>query len=148
MKIFIKTLAALVIMAFLFISCNRDDDNSGTNNPTATAGFAWREDSPTATEQKAPFANFQGKTLFALDANQSTVFEINLMKGSAPGTYTFDGDYINGTALVYTTKNFVATGGTITVTEKTATKISGKFEATGTGSVSKIYGTFTNIEIK
>jgi hypothetical protein len=68
------------------------------------------------------------------------------MKSSAVGTYTFDGDYIKGTALVYVTKNFNATGGTITITEKTDSKVSGKFEATGTGNgITKVYGTFTGI---
>ena len=109
----------LMVLAVLFISCERNEDD-GTNTATSsTAGFTWKEDSQTAPEQNASSAYFQGSSIFALNASNATVFEINLMKSSAVGTHTFDGDYIKGTALVYVTKNFNATGGTITITEKT-----------------------------
>ena len=139
----------LMVLAVLFISCDRAEDD-GTNTATSsTAGFTWKEDSQTAPEQKALSAYFQGSSIFALNASNATVFEINLMKSSAVGTHTFDGDYIKGTALVYVTKNFNATGGTITITEKTGSKVSGKFEATGTGNgITKVYGTFTGIPVK
>ena len=139
----------LMVLALLFISCDRKDDD-GTNTATSSgAGFTWREDSLTAPEQNASSAYFQGSSIIALNASNATVFEINLMKSSAVGTYTFDGDYIKGTALVYVTKNFNATGGTITITEKTDSKVSGKFEATGTGNgITKVYGTFTGIGVK
>ena len=124
----------LVVLAVLFISCDRNKDDETNTATSSTAGFTWREDSQTAPEQKASSAYFQGSSIFALNASNATVFEINLMKSSAVGTHTFDGDYIKGTALVYVTKNFNATGGTITITEKTDSKVSGKFEATGTGN--------------
>lgn len=142
-------LKTLMVFSVLFISCDRNSDEETTAPPAATAGFTWKEDSQTAPEQKASSAYFQGKSIFALNASNATVFEINLMKSSAVGTYTFDGDYIKGTALVYVTKNFSATGGTITITEKTDSKVSGKFEATGTGNgITKVYGTFTDIPVK
>ncbi|WP_313031427.1 hypothetical protein [Soonwooa sp.] len=139
----------LIVLAVLFISCDRNEDD-GTNTATSsTAGFTWKEDSETGPEQKSSSAYFQGSSIFALNASNTTVFEINLMKSSAVGTYVFDGDYIKGTALVYVTKNFNATGGTITITEKTDSKVSGKFEATGTGNgITKVYGTFTGIPMK
>ena len=41
----------LVVLALLFISCDRKEDD-GTNTATSsTAGFTWREDSQTAPEQ-------------------------------------------------------------------------------------------------
>ncbi|WP_312422410.1 hypothetical protein [Epilithonimonas sp.] len=138
----------LMVLVLLFISCDRKDDATSTAT-SSTAGFTWKEDSQSASEQKASSAYFQGSSIFALNASNATVFEINLMKSSAVGTYTFDGDYIKGTALVYVTKNFNATGGTITITEKTDSKVSGKFEATGTGNgITKVYGTFTGIPVK
>ena len=139
----------LMVLALLFISCDRNEDD-GTNTATSsTAGFTWKEDSQTKKKKKASSAYFQGSSIFALNASNATVFEINLMKSSAVGTHTFDGDYIKGTALVYVTKNFNATGGTITITEKTGSKVSGKFEATGTGNgITKVYGTFTGIPMK
>lgn len=145
----IKTIALIATMMFFFTACRSDDNTNNSNATSTTAGFTWREDSQTAPEQKASSAYFQGKSIFALNASNATVFEINLMKSSAVGTHTFDGDYIKGTALVYVTKNFNATGGTITITEKTGSKVSGKFEATGTGNgITKVYGTFTDIPVK
>ena len=139
----------LMVLAVLFISCDRNEDD-GTNTATSTtAGFTWKEDSQTAPEQKASSAYFQGSSIFALNASNATVFEINLMKSSAVGTHTFDGDCIIGTALVYVTENFNATGRTITTTEKTGSKVSGKFEATGTRNrITKAYGTLTRIPVK
>ena len=137
----------LMVLAVLFISCDRNEDDGTNTAPSSTAGFTWKEDSQTAPEQKASSAYFQGSSIFALNASNATVFEINMMKSSAVGT--FDGDYIKGTALVYVTKNFNATGGTINITEKTDSKVSGKFEATGTGNgITKVYGTFTGIPVK
>ena len=107
-----------VVLAVLFISCDRNEDDGTNTANSSTAGFTWKEDSQTAPEQKASSAYFQGSSIFALNASNATVFEINLMKSSAVGTHTFDGDYIKGTALVYVTKNFNANGGKKTIPYK------------------------------
>lgn len=151
MKSIIKTVV-IVLFSFALFSCSRDDNNKKSAQP-ASQGFKWRENDPAAAEQTAASAKFQASSLFALDANGNTLFEINLMTGSSAGTYTIDGDYIHGVALVYTTANFNATSGTIKITEKTAAKISGTFEAHGTGTgtgagLTKIYGTFTDIPVQ
>ena len=40
-----------MVLAVLFISCDRNEDD-GTNTATSsTAGFTWKEDSQTAPEQ-------------------------------------------------------------------------------------------------
>jgi hypothetical protein len=147
----IKTLSFfLVLFSLVLVSCSSDDSSSSGGGPSATTGFKWKENSTTATENTAASSNFQASSLFAKNGSNATIFEINLMQGSAVGTYTFDGDYINGTALTYVTEDFNATSGTITITEKTATEISGSFEAHGTGNngLTVIYGTFTDIPVQ
>lgn len=150
MKNIIKLLSVFVTIILFATSCRKDDDNAPTNNNPTTAGFKWKENDPNGVEKTAASARFQGgNTIIAQDTSNQTLFEINLMKGSTPGTYNFDGDYIKGVALYYTTASFNATSGTITITDKTASKISGTFEAHGTGtSITKIYGTFTDIPVQ
>ncbi len=146
MKNTFKLLSIFTVIALLTISCRKDDED----NHTATAGFKWREHNQTGAEKTSGSARFQGgNTIFATDSNGKTFFEINLIKGSNPGTYTFDEDYIKGVAIFFVDDNFSAKSGIITITEKTASIISGNFEAIGRGnSISKIYATFTDIPIQ
>ena len=153
MKNFIKTIAALSMMLFLFISCNRDDSETTPNNPTTTAGFTWKENDPNSTTIKTAGSSevrTQYKSIFAFagtTATSGTLFEINLT-GVSPATYDLAA---SGNAFYH---SGFGNGGTITgkvvITKNDGEKASGTFEAftTATGSVTKVYGTFTDIPVK
>ena len=141
MKVLLITLFSLSIIA-----CSNDNDNN--NNPTATDGFKWRENSATATEKTAGSAEVrtQYKSIFAFagaTSSTGTVFEINLT-GVTPGTYnlgTNNAFYFNGA-----TGN--PTSGKVVITANANGKASGSFEAFyASGTITSVYGTFTNIPV-
>ena len=147
MKTITKLFSLMVLLTLLFTSCSSEDDT--TSNTNATSGFSWRENSSTAPEKNAASADFKINTLRAYDAQKNMLFEINLMKGSSVGTYTIDGDYVKGTAVYYLGDSFNATSGTLKVTANANGKMSGTFEASGSGkTISKIYGTFNDIPVQ
>lgn len=149
MKNFTPIFILLTFVLLIITSCNSDQNDPATPIPSASAGFKWKENSTTATEKTAASADFKTNTMRAYDANQKMIFEINLMKSSAVGTYTIDGDYVKGTALYYLEDSFNATSGTFTITSNTNGKMSGTFEAHGSGNtISTMYGTFTDIPIQ
>ena len=146
---FLKTIVLVLVSGLIFLlnSCSRSDDEPQQNS--STSGFSWRENSSTAPENNAASADFKINTLRAYDAQSKMIFEINLMKSSAVGTYSIDGDYVNGTALYYLDDSFNATSGTFTITANSNGKMSGSFEASGSGkTISKMYGTFKDVPVK
>lgn len=135
--------------SLMLISCSSDNDATNTNNNNPTSGFVWRENFIDAPLNNANSAYFTVafNTLIAKDANNITLFELNLT-GATPATYP-----INNTPVFFTYTGinpiFVATGGQVVITSNANGKLSGTFEAfkTGTG-LTRIYGSFTEIPIQ
>lgn len=138
----------LVLFTMVLASCS-NDDASDTNNNNPTSGFVWRENLVDAPINYANSAYFTAafNTLIAKDANNVTLFEINLTAAS-PGTYAIDNSSV---FFAYTGVDpmYVATGGQVVITTNDSGKISGTFEAfrTGTG-LTRIYGSFTDVVIQ
>ena len=138
----------IVLMTISSISCSNDDDNSSptVTPPTISDGFTWTINGTTASKNTTVANyNLQGSAMNLFATPNGTVFEINLT-GSAPGTYTLG----NGNALYYnfsTSENLISpTSGTVIITSFANSKVSGTFNASGSGTgVTTISGTFTNI---
>lgn len=146
-----KKIISLLVVIFIVFSCNRNDENNSTPTNPTTSGFTWRENDPNATVKKAGSAELrtQYKSIFAFagtTATSGTIFEINLT-GVSPATYDLA---TSGNAFYF--KDFPS-GGTITgkviITSNSGGKASGTFEAftTASGSITKVYGTFTDIPV-
>lgn len=108
MKKLINIILILLTFLTITISCNREESGT-TNNPSATAGFSWRENDPNGTVKSAASAELrtQYKSIFAFDSGNTTLFEINLT-GTVPGTYDL---FATGNAFYF--KN-MSTAGAIT----------------------------------
>ena len=149
MKTFKNLLFASLVTLFYSCSSNNDSIAPTTNQPSATAGFSWRENDPNSTTIQiayTPTFSTQYKTLIAKTQAGATLFEVNLTSGNV-GSYTVN----NSTNVVtYTGVNpyFIATSGTVNITASANGKMSGNFEAfrTGTG-VTRIYATFVDVSI-
>ncbi|MFV0605037.1 MAG: hypothetical protein ACK5NK_04265 [Niabella sp.] len=144
---YLKT--ALLATVVLFSACSKDDE---PGNPTATAGFKWRENSTTATEKTAGYSELrtQYKSIFSFEGTAATpgttLFEINLT-GVTPATYDLA---TSGNSFYF---KDMATGspvtGKVVITANSGGKASGTFEAfTGGSGITKVYGTFTDIPVK
>ncbi len=147
MKPALKLMSFVAFCLLFLLACSRDDDNNQPQNPQNTPGLTWRENDINGTVKSAGSAEFRNtyKSLFAFagsTATSGTVFEINL-NGVAPGTYDFSSGnafYFNG----FSSGNPVT--GKLVLTSNTNGKASGTFEAFTTGgSITKVYGTFTDI---
>lgn len=142
-------LIAAVFAVGLFASCNNDDDNNAVIPMPAPAGtgFTWKENDPNGSDHVAATAMFttQYHTLIAKDAQDATVFEINLSSG-APGTYMIG----SANAVTFTAVNpyFTAESGEVIITANANGKMSGTFKAfrSGTGTT-RLYGTFNDITV-
>lgn len=151
MKTYIKFLTVTYIVLFAsmnIISCERSNSDSDEETPPAATGFFWRENDMNATQKTAGSSELrtQYKSIFAFTGNSSTsgtVFEINLT-GTAAATYDLS---TTGNALYFNGFG-TATAGKVIIIKNDGSKASGTFEATGTGgTVSKVYGTFTDITV-
>ena len=148
MKIFMKTLTLLSLM-LIIVSCSRKDDDPTPPTPTSSAGFTWRENDPNGAVKTAGSSEVrtQYKSIFAFSgatATSGTVFEINLTD-ITPGTYKIGSSnafYFNGN-----TTN--PSSGEIVITANANGKASGTFKAIwNSGSITSVYGTFTDIDVK
>lgn len=150
MKTILKTITLLATVLLLCSSCRSSDDDSQNNQiPSASPGFTWRENDPNATAKSAGSSEVRVtyKSIFAFagtDATSGTLFEINLT-GVAAATYdlatTGNSFYFSGFGS--------ATSGKVIITKNDGSKASGTFEAfTTTGTITKVYGTFTDIAVK
>lgn len=146
MKNLLKVLL-ITLFSLSIIACSNDNDNNN-NNPTATAGFKWRENSTTATENTAGSSEVrtQYKSIFAFQGATSstgTLFEMNLT-GVAPGTYNLG----TNNSFYFNAATGNPTSGNVVITSNANGKASGTFEAHyASGSISAVYGTFTNIPV-
>ena len=148
MRISIKKLILILSVLLLAVSCNREETDATTTNPSATSGFTWMENDPNGAVKTAATSELrtQYKSIFAFDSSNATLFEINLT-GTAPATYDLA---TSGNAFYF---KDMATGGAITgkviITSNSGGKASGTFEAftSGTG-ITRVYGTFKDIIVK
>ncbi|NHM00827.1 hypothetical protein [Flavobacterium difficile] len=136
----------LILCAMVIASCSNDNQENNNDTSPNPTGFVWRENLIDAPLNSASSAYFTAafNTLIAKDANNITLFEINLT-GASPGTYAIDNSSV---LFTYTGVNpmYVATGGQVVITTNASGKISGTFEAfrSGTG-LTRIYGSFTDV---
>lgn len=147
-NLFVFLLIFLFLSASL-LSCDRNDEEETNTPPPATAGFTWRENSTTAPLKTAGSSEVrtQYKSIFAFTgatATSGTVFEFNL-SGLAPATYP-----VNATNAFYFDGNTATPAtGEVVITANANGKASGTFKATWTsGTVTSVYGTFTDIPVK
>ena len=139
---------SLFLVTLLMTGCERDSEPESTT-PPASAGFTWRENSTTAPLKTAGSSEVrtQYKSIFAFTgatATSGTVFEFNL-SGLAPATYP-----VNATNAFYFNGNTATPAtGEVVITANANGKASGTFKATWTGgTVTSVYGTFTDIPVK
>lgn len=139
----------LILFTMVITSCSNDNEENDNDTSPGPSGFVWRENLVDAPINYANSAYFTAafNTLIAKDANNVTLFEINLTAAS-PGTYTIDNSSV---FFTYTGVNplYVATGGQVVITSNANGKLSGTFEAfrSGTG-LTRIYGSFTDVVIQ
>lgn len=139
----------LILCAMVVTSCSNDNEKNNNDTSPNPSGFVWRENLVDAPLYNASSAYFTAafNTLIAKDANNVTLFEINLT-GASPGTYVIDNSSV---FFSYTGVNpvYVATGGQVVITSNSNGKLSGTFEAfrSGTG-LTRIYGSFTDVVIQ
>ena len=145
MKLLIYSAAILV---FTLQSCSNDDESTSNNNTNSR--FTWKENGGTEIKADSAFYETQYKTIKAFknynDPSQKKFIEINLTNG-IPATY----DTANGNAIsfLYASNLFVASTGSITITENASNAMSGSFTgASTTGTVTSIEGAFQSIEIR
>lgn len=147
MKTLLKTFLMLFV-AISILSCSRNGEDQAPAIP-ATAGFKWKENTQTATEKTAGSAEVrtQYKSIFAFQgatATSGTLFEINLTS-VAPGTYTLGGS----NAFYFNAATGTPTSGNLVITSNANGKASGTFEAHySSGSITAVYGTFTDIPVQ
>jgi len=137
---------ALVITAFA--SCSDDDSAPNDNqNQPATASFTWTENGGATITADSAFYVTQYKTIKAFKgANMAHFVEINLTADS-PATYQIGSG--NAVSKLDGTGVYVASSGSVTISEKTATKMSGSVTSTGSGSsVTALNAQFTDIEVR
>lgn len=147
-NLFVFLLTFLFLSASL-LSCDRNDEEETNTPPQATAGFTWRENSTTAPLKTAGSSEVrtQYKSIFAFTgttATSGTLFEFNLT-GVTPATYA-----INASNAFYFDGNTATpASGEIVITSNANGKASGTFKATwSSGTVTSVYGTFTDIPVK
>lgn len=138
----------LMVLSVLFISCDRNEDD-GTNTATSsTAGFTWRENSTTVPVKTAGSSEVrtQYKSIFAFTgttATSGTLFEFNLT-GVSPATYTIGGS----NAFYFSGNTATPASGEVVITSNANGKASGTFKATwSSGTITSVYGTFTDIPV-
>ena len=139
---------SLFLVTLLMTGCERDSE-PGSTTPPASAGFTWRENSTTAPLKTAGSSEVrtQYTSIFAFTgatATSGTLFEFNL-SGLAPATYP-----VNATNAFYFNGNTATPAtGEVVITANANGKASGTFKATWTsGTVTSVYGTFTDIPVK
>ena len=149
MKTMIKTIALIATMMFFFTACRSDDNTNNSTATSTTAGFTWRENSTTAPVKTAGSSEVrtQYKSIFAFTgttATSGTLFEFNLT-GVSPATYTIGGS----NAFYFSGNTATPASGEVVITSNANGKASGTFKATwSNGTITSVYGTFTDIPVK
>lgn len=141
-------LTALVLM--LNYSCTKSDDSKKTtpttpSSPTALTGFFYSVDAATdSTKADTSWVNGRYNTIIAQKSSK-TIVEINLTALTV-GTYNISSS--NMLSYDLGTSYWSATGGTVVISKNSDNKLTGYYNVTGTGSVNKVHGSFTDIIIK
>ena len=137
-----------MVLAVLFISCDRNEDDGTKTATSSTAGFTWRENSTTAPVKTAGSSEVrtQYKSIFAFTgttATSGTLFEFNLT-GVSPATYTVG----SSNAFYFSGNTATPASGEVVITSNANGKASGTFKATwSSGTITSVYGTFTDIPV-
>lgn len=149
MKTLTTFLITLLICSISLMSCDRNEEDNGSTTPPTASGFTWRENSTSAPLKTAGSSEVrtQYNSIFAFTgttATSGTLFEFNLT-ALTPGTYQ-----VNSSNLFYFNGNTATPAtGKVVITTNANGKASGTFEATwSTGSVTAVYGSFTDIPVK
>ncbi|MBS1549418.1 MAG: hypothetical protein JSS94_06050 [Bacteroidetes bacterium] len=151
MKKLIYLPLAIVLLCTSSCSSSSDDTPIGVS-PQNQTGFVWHENTPTATAKNAGSAELRTlyKSIFAFQGSTTTsgtLFEINLT-GTSPATYDLA---TSGNAFYFS--GFPSSGtitGKVIITKNESGKASGTFEASssGSGAITKVYGSFTDIPVQ
>lgn len=143
-----KILLSSALIIATFASCS-DDDNSAGNNPNqpVAGSFTWTENGGAIITADSAFYVAQYKTIKAFKgANMANFIEINL-SADAPATYAIGSG--NAVSKLDGTGVYAASSGSIIISGKTATKMSGSVTSTGSGSsVTALSAQFTDIEVR
>lgn len=147
MKSLLKTTLALLAFATVFTSCSDDDSNSNNNNVNPASGFSWTENGGTRIVADSAFYVSQYKTIKAYKGqNMANFIEINLTNDDA-ATYTIGQGY--AVSKLDANGIYAASAGDITISQKTATTMSGTITSTGSGAnITSLNAEFTNIEVR
>lgn len=135
-------IALVMFGVFSFAACKKDSGGSGGNGT-----FTYKENNGSELQMPNAEARSQYKSIFASEASNNPLIEINLTSLSV-GDYTIGSanqlSYLKGTSL------WTASGGTVKITNNANGKLSGNFISQGVGitGVNSLSGTFTDIEIK
>lgn len=145
-------LLSVVMFALIFFgmtACTTANDDPADPTPPAANGFTWRENSTAAPLKTAVSSEVrtQYKSIFAFAGTtptSGTLFEFNLT-GVTPATYAINASnafYFNGNTAT-------PASGEVVITSNANGKASGTFKATwSSGTVTAVYGTFTEIPVK
>lgn len=142
---------AFVLVSVCFASCSSDDNGGGEPNepnpPAPQTGFFYAENGATTMQTvDHPYANATYKSIFAQQGG-STVVEINLSSLDA-GTYAIGSS--NAFTYLKAGGMWIASAGSVTITENAGGKLTGTFEMTagsGITGVDSVEGTFTDITV-
>jgi hypothetical protein len=148
MKILTICSTALLATAMLFTSCSKEENNNNpTPTPIVTTGFFYGENGTTDyTKADSAYANNQYKTIIARKDNQTVIEFVvtNFQVGSQPLNTQYAFTYVKNNS------HWVATAGTLNITQNTGTTISGTYEATagsGVSGVNTVSGKFEGIPL-
>lgn len=138
-----------LFLTFSLQSCS-EDDTSASGNTNTTSGFTWKENNGAEIKADSAYYIAEFKTIKAFknysDPVNSKFIEINLT-GGTPATY----DVSNGNdiSFLYSNNLYVASTGTVIISENSSNKMTGTFTSTSTnGTVTSLEGSFKSIEIR
>ena len=148
MKAIYKTMLAVTTTLFFMAACSDDDSNpNNNNNNDPQAGFTWSKNGGAEVMADSAYYDSQYKTIKVWKGpNMQEFIEINLT-ADAPATYPIGTGYavtfVDGPAM------YIASAGDITISEKTASEMSGTITSTGSGAgITSLNAEFTNIEVR
>ncbi len=130
-------------------SCS-EDDTSNPSDTNPTSGFTWKENGGVEIKADSAYYVTQFKTIKAFknysDPVNSKFIEINLTAGT-PATYDVASG--NDVSFLYSGNLYVASTGSITISENSSNKMTGTFTSSSTnGTITSLEGNFKSIEIR
>ena len=147
MKTILKSIFAIVILSIIITSCSDDDSNNASSTNPAGDSFTWTENGGSTIVADSAFYESQYKTIKAYKGqNMEHFIEINLTD-DAVANYPIGNGY--AVSKLKSTGIYAATAGSINITAKSATSMSGAITSTGSGAgITSLSAEFTGIEVR